>query len=263
MPGATRAPHPALAHLVGDYVGYDDRMDPGAVHHGLPSPAVTVILAFDAPLESAWPDGPMTTHWRLAGGLHLRPVLVHTRGHQHGIQLSLTPRGARALLGLPAGALAGEVVDHDELPGGISADTHARLAEAQGWQERFDILDAALLRLAERARQRTDADLDRAWALLERSHGRARIEEVARAVGRSPRWLSGRFAAELGVSPKQAARLHRFDHARRAAQRGIPLGQVAAEAGYADQSHLTRDWGQLARQTPRELVGEPFRFVQD
>jgi len=39
----------------------------------------------------------------LVGGLHTTPALITHEGRQSGIQLALSPLGARALLGLPAG----------------------------------------------------------------------------------------------------------------------------------------------------------------
>lgn len=265
--GAMQRPHPALVPYVEPYVGYHDVLDPRAVHHGLPSAFATVILAFGEPIDSSWLDGDRSRlrTWTLAGGLHLRPALIRTHGFQHGIQLSLTPLGVRTLLGLPLAALTGCIVDHRDLPSGVPADVHARLADASTWSERFALLDDFLLGLAFRGREAEHAvqpDLRTAWQILTTSRGTARIGEVAARLGRSTRWLSERFVAEFGVTPKQAARLHRFGHARELARR-TSLAQTAALAGYADQAHLAREWRDLAAQTPTQVLAEPFRIVQD
>ena len=53
----------------------------------------------------------------LVGGLHASPVTIAYERSQRGIQLDLTPFGARALFGVPAGALGSAVVALDELLG--------------------------------------------------------------------------------------------------------------------------------------------------
>lgn len=103
----TALPHPGLRRLVTAYHGYQYDAFPAAIHHGLPSAELTVVLSFDSALEMSTLRDPATVsrHWMLAAGLHVEPALIHQRGPQHGIQLGLTPAGARELLGLPAGAL--------------------------------------------------------------------------------------------------------------------------------------------------------------
>ncbi len=268
MAGARRSPHPALAPYVEPYVGYAHELPPDAVHHGVPSSTATVILAFDEPLDVEWLGAPDTRgrHWTLASGLHLAPALVHTHGHQHGIQLGLTPLGARTLLGLPVGAICRDMVGHDELPGGVPFTLLARLADAEDWDARFDLLDTHLLTLLGRARDPRDTvapEVLEAWRLLARSRGRRRVDEVAAHVGWSRRHLAARFAAEHGIGPKQAAVLMRFEHARGLALGGVPLAEVAARAGYADQAHLSRDWRVLAGQSATATIEEQFPFLQD
>ena len=53
----------------------------------------------------------------MLGGLHTTPAVIRHDGSQHGIELNVTPAGARVLFGLPAGALAATVVPLDTLWG--------------------------------------------------------------------------------------------------------------------------------------------------
>ncbi|WKY56275.1 helix-turn-helix domain-containing protein [Nocardia seriolae] len=72
-------------------------------------------------------------------------------------------------------------------------------------------------------------------------HGRFRVEQLATDLGWSRQRLWSRFGSQLGLTPKRAARLVRFDHAVHRLVHGHSPARVAAETGYADQSHLTRD----------------------
>ena len=92
-----------------------------------------------------------------------------------------------------------------------------------------------------------------AWHLLRASHGTARVADVARAVGWSERHLAARFRAEIGLTPKAAARVIRFDRARRMIP-GSNGAIVAATCGYADQSHLVRDFVEFTGLRPECLA---------
>ncbi|MDO5681482.1 MAG: AraC family transcriptional regulator [Propionibacteriaceae bacterium] len=256
--------HPALRGLVSRMQGYAFRLDPLAVHHGVPSATATVIISFDEPLDVGWQTEPTSRvqRWLLASGLHTTPAMIHTHGTQHGVQLDLTPAGCRALLGLPIGALTHGLVDHADLPLGIPGDLHARLADAD-WSTRFHHLERHLLTLVDRNRSELPADLARAWRTLAATRGRIRVAELAKDVGWSRRHLVTRFTAEFGLPPSDLGRLHRFTAAQAYARSGAPWVDVAARAGYADQAHLTREFRALAGQTPTQWRTEVFPTVQD
>jgi len=89
---------------------------------------------------------------------------------------------------------------------------------------------------------------------------RARVEDAAAAVGLSVRQLRRRCDAAVGYGPKTLHRILRF---RRFVDRidagpvdGLApdLAAIAAEAGYADQAHLTRECRELAGLTPVALA---------
>ncbi|MBN8731718.1 MAG: AraC family transcriptional regulator [Acidobacteria bacterium] len=73
-----------------------------------------------------------------------------------------------------------------------------------------------------------------------------------------------RFRERVGVTPKLMARIQRFQQALRRAGT-TPLASVAAECGYADQSHLVRDFRQFAGMPPSQWLRsrEDVRFFQD
>ena len=103
-------PAPPLRPFVAWYSGYRQAGVPPAVHRGLPSPYLTVIFTLDDPLVIARhvdPRQPPGSYRVLVGGLHTSPALIAHDGRQSGVQLQLSPLGARALLGMPAGELAG------------------------------------------------------------------------------------------------------------------------------------------------------------
>ena len=91
------------------------------------------------------------------------------------------------------------------------------------------------------------------------------MTELAARVGWGRRHLADRFGEEFGLSPKLAARVVRFDRARRMLQSpGRPtLAEVAATCGYYDQPHLNRDFVDLAGCPPSRWMADELRSVQD
>jgi AraC-like DNA-binding protein len=90
------------------------------------------------------------------------------------------------------------------------------------------------------------------------------IERLADEIGWN-RWrLSGRFRDAIGVTPKSAARVFRFECACRLIKDERPgLAHVAASCGYFDQAHMTREWNALAGCSPRAWISSELPFLQD
>lgn len=88
-----------------------------------------------------------------------------------------------------------------------------------------------------------------------------RVDGLADEVGWSRKRLSARFRAQLGITPKRAARLVRFDHAAHLLAAGLAPAAVASESGYADQSHLHREVKAFTGLTPTAVAGAPWLAV--
>ncbi|WP_312719175.1 helix-turn-helix transcriptional regulator [Mobilicoccus sp.] len=261
MPSWERRVAPALRPYVSGWVAYDYRLPSTALHHGMPSASLTVVVAFDEGLDCGWLDGSGRGRFDvLVAGLHTRPSLIHTHGLQRGIQIDLTPLGARMLVGVPSGALARRIVEGTDV--GWPRSLHHAMQDAS-WPRRSEILERFLLaRLAHADPWALRSELDEAWRVLIAAGGRTRVADLAAHVGWSRRHLLARFREEFGLTPKEVARVARFEHARTLIRAGHPLAETAYDAGFADQSHLHREFTSLAALTPTQILGE-FPFVHD
>jgi AraC-like DNA-binding protein len=264
-------PHPALRPYVSGMVGYRSQGLPVAVHRGLPSPSLTLVLTLEDRLEvTAHPDPGQAAgrYDTLVAGLHTRPALIVRPERQAGVQLNVTPSGARALLGMPASALVSVDVELDDLLGPLAAELADRVRTADTWAARFAVLERCLARLI-RDDGGPAAEVREAWRVTTASGGRARVDDLARHVGWSARHLTERFRAETGLAPKEVARVVRFDRARRRlalrAVSGAPLdlAGLAADGGWYDQAHLTRDWRAFSGLAPTRWLATEVGFVQD
>jgi AraC-like DNA-binding protein len=254
---------PALRPRASAGTGYRMEAGPRGVHHGVPSAHLTFLLCLDGAVHviaNADRTKPPGRYAAMVGGLHDAPALIAQGEPQTGIQLRLTWRGSRALLGVPAGQLAGDVVDLDTLLGRATDRLLDRLAAAPDWPRRFALLDAELAAIGARGRGERGVlpEVGYAWDRLEETGGNLRIADLAREVGWSRRHLAEKFRAETGLAPKAAARVIRFERAcdRLRGRERPPLAQVAADGGYVDQAHLSRDFRDLAGLTATQWLAE-------
>lgn len=265
-------PSARLRQYVAFYSGYRQAGVAPGRHRGLPSPFLTLIFTMDDPLVIAvHPDARQAAgrYDSLAGGLHLTPALITHPGWQSGVQVSVSPLGCRALFGLPAVEIAGLDVDAADLLGAHVVDeVRAGLLSGPDWPRRFAALDRVLTRMvdARTSGLRTISDNpvapQIAYAFGRIVRGGVSVASLADEVGWSGRYLTDRFRAEIGLRPKEAARVARFDRARRALRPAARLADVAAGHGFADQSHLVREFQAFAGCSPTRWMADEFGFVQ-
>jgi AraC-like DNA-binding protein len=225
----------------------------------VPYPAVTLFIDLG--------DGVLVDHasgqqQRRCLAVGLAPGGVRGRGRDiECLQVRLPPVVAHAVLGASS-ELGGTVVALDDLWGRDAVRAHEQLRAARSWEDRFAIIEAALARrhLAGRA---ADPEVAFAWGQMLASRGRVRIEQLAAETGWSRKRLWSRFRSQIGLTPKRAAQLVRFDHAAHRLAAGHTASLVAAEGGYADQSHLHRDVKTFAGVTPTVVATAPWLEVDD
>jgi AraC-like DNA-binding protein len=252
-----RAPHPRLRPFVGDYVGYDISGVPAGTHLGLPSGMLTFIVSIDRPLLQVDEATDSADAFDvLLAGLHLRRTLIRHDGAMSGIQINFNPMAPRAFFGIPAGEFVHRTYDLAEISGPLAAELHDRVNVADTWSDRFDSIDEMLISVLDSDRS-PRAEVTATWQQIARSHGGLPVSDVAERIGWSRRHLNTQFTAEFGIGPKEASRVLRFDHARKMMTGGpATLSDIAAACGYADQSHLNRDFRAMTGVSPRQWLSD-------
>ena len=246
-------------------------IDPGE-HRGLPSPWITFIVSVDRPVRTMGTvadPGPFdptraTAYDVIVAGLHPVAARVEQPAEQAGVQLAVHPLAAPAVLGCRAAELQGPGDHGHEVLGRAASELYDRVSSQPDADLRLDTVQQWVRTQAGRRRTSVRAEVSRAWQLVEASAGRCRVEDVAREVALSPRQLRTLMRAEIGLSPKQLCRSFRFDHVIAHLAGGASnLAEVAALTGYADQSHLTREFQQMAGCSPTHWLAEERRNIQD
>ena len=212
-------------------------------------------------LQRHLPTGGVELHCPIGGTPRLVGPL--TRAKVEILPAGLTIVGARfwpgaasPLLGVPADELVDEAVPFADVWGEPS-DLAAELARAPGPDAALQLLQVDLVR-----RQTRTAASD---ALVAEAVRRLMpwqptgISLLTEDLSISPSRLRRRFLAEVGVGPKTLQRTLRFQGylaLAQAATHGSRVSDLAAEVGYADHAHLSRECRRLTGLTPRELLGD-------
>ncbi len=251
-------PHPGLAGVVtGAYCGYVERAQQPFRRREVANGQVAIIISFGEPIDLVEMSHSTSGGRRMTSfvaGLHDGYAVTEHHGSQHGVQVDLTPLGAARVLGAPH-EVANECVALDDLLGPFAAELTDRLASADDWASRFALLDRVLLDRATEG-PHPDPAVVWAWGQLERSHGRVPVGLLADEIGWSRRHFGSRFRAQVGLAPKPTGRVLRFRRAVDLLQSGPirSIADLAAACGYADHSHLVREFHALGGCTPSQLV---------
>jgi AraC-like DNA-binding protein len=224
----------------------------------VPYPAVTVFIDFGDALLVDDASG-QRQRGSVVTGLAPGAVFRGLGRDIECLQVRLSPVVAHAALGASA-ETSGTVVALSDLWGRDAARLYEQLRAAASWDERFTIAEAALARRQEVGRA-VDPEVALTWRQMLASRGRARVEELAAGTGWSRKRLWSRFRSQIGLTPKRAAQLVRFDHAAHRLAAGHSAALVAADGGYADQSHLHRDVTAFAGMTPATVASAPWLTV--
>lgn len=261
---ATRPVPGSLAGLVARSTGYREETVGSRRFREPVSGVFPMIFSFGDVIRTvSSPDSRMegAELVSFAAGMHEGPVVLESFGRQHLMQLDLTPLGAYRLFGgMPLDELTNrcvDVADVFERVGGQRAggELVERLFEAADWRTRFALLDEALeARLADAPEPRTEVEW--AWAQLASNGGSVGVGELADEIGWSRRHFATQFRRHVGVSPKSAARILRFERAldMLVPPSGRSLAFIAASCGYADQAHFSREFKEFAGVTPTEYA---------
>jgi AraC-like DNA-binding protein len=193
-------------------------------------------------------------HEAWACGAHARPLTVAAGPDHRLVGVRFRPGGARPFLVGDLTDLTDRVVPLDAAWGNLVERVRDRIAAAPPGPAVFRIVEEALHERAGGVPVQ-GALVGEALRRLATSHGRVRIEGLAKDLGVTTRHLLRVFAPTVGLRPKVAARVVRFQHVLRAVAAASPEGGpdwagLAHEHGYADQPHLAAEFRALAGLTP-------------
>jgi AraC-like DNA-binding protein len=210
--------------------------------------AVADVLP-DACVDLIWEQG----HGLFVAGPDIGPVPSVTPAGTVFAAVRFVPGAAGPALGLPMSELVNQRVDAADLGTGPATELARALPGSLNPAQALRVL--ARMTGAMTAEGPADPLAARAARMLRRPGARA--DGVAERLDVSERQLRRRCQAAIGYGPATLRRVLRFRRFVAWADGGAPGGDLAfaaAELGYADQAHLTRECARLAGVTPAALL---------
>jgi AraC-like DNA-binding protein len=150
-----------------------------------------------------------------------------------------------AILGVPADEVVDRAVDLDEIwpPSPVRALAERVASGGGAALEAWAVERAAV------------TEIDRIGSeLLAMASGGLAVGAMARRLCMGPRQLHRRSLPLFGYGPRRLARVMRLHRALAAGRAGWPLARVAADCGFADQAHMSREARALAGTTMSALL---------
>jgi AraC-like DNA-binding protein len=209
--------------------------------------------------DSLLPDAAVELVWSGTGlfvrGADTRPHAVGSFPDRTFVVVRFRPGAAAAVLGVHGADLADARIGVSALWGRSEMERlESRLAACASHVDAAEVLEDIV---AARVRDLPDPAVEAVVAeLRSRNLG---VAVLAGRVGLSERQLLRRCTSALGYGPKTLGRIFRFQRFRILAttRAGAGLAALAADAGYADQPHLTRECVRLAGMTPAVFLALP------
>jgi AraC-like DNA-binding protein len=226
--------------------GFSERVAKPVHRLELPVAGAVIVLCCgeSVALRPALCPGDATRSSAFFAGLQVPAQCVVHSGNNDCVEIRVPPMAAYTLLGGAIAEVNGEPVsllDVIREPIDILLE---QLRTTSKWEHRFAAVDRFLARGFAESKRCVPPELTWAWETLEQSHGQVPIRALARAIGWSERHLINQFRVYFGVRPKASARRLRFSYAfdMLSTHPTGDLSSIAAQAGFSDQSHMTREF---------------------
>jgi AraC-like DNA-binding protein len=205
----------------------------GVTHRVLPDGCADILISLDDGTASI--VGTMTA-----------PLLLTQRRSPAYLGIRFRPGRALSILGIPLRQVTDAMLPLRDAWGANDLGEEVAAARVE---ERLAVIERTLLRRLARNGAERDRRVELAVDRLLTSN--VSVDRAAHEANISRQHLRRRFLDHVGVGPKTFARVARF---RRVVSslRALPpsWAAVAADFGYADQSHLIAEFQQLAGVTP-------------
>lgn len=253
------APAPELRPYVRCYWTLDAAVTPEAASQRvLPDGCVEIVINLAAPFLRFDADGRSERQPSvLLVGPTTRHMSIAPTGAIRLIGVRFMPGGALPFLSVPPREVRDAAPSLDDVARPFRADVIEQLAAAP-WGTESAILDEALGRQLSRARRSTDRRVQLAVLATFAAERPLRVDALMSVTGLGARQIERAFRDAVGFGPKTLCRLARFQRVVRAIERRDRPGwaALAAQFAYADQSHLAREFRELAGTTLTAYVGE-------
>jgi AraC-like DNA-binding protein len=174
------------------------------------------------------------------------------------------PPGINQLLGIPAGELRDSIVSTEYVLGKQGAELYEKLAAKSAVQDKLHLLNHFFIELLSKRNHPDNPVIQASVDLIIKNNGLVSSGQLIKLTGYTERHIERMFIKSIGISPKRFSdviKLHHFLKRLKKEQPGKNLTSLAYEAGYADQSHLVKEFKKFTGLTPKTYINKAEKLT--
>ena len=185
-------------------------------------------------------------------GQTLNPISLEAKGKHKFIVFQLYPFASKYLLGVDPKTLNDDCYDLLAIKHIAIQEYLNQLSQAQSVEEQIDIISEVLLAFIQGHKAPPNDQIQEAIALIIDNNGIIKINDLSKKVYMSERSFERKFKAQVGLGPKQFAKIIQFQKSlsHLTQETYEKLTNVGLESGFADQSHFIKTFKNYTGQTP-------------
>ncbi|MCB0263351.1 MAG: AraC family transcriptional regulator [Calditrichaeota bacterium] len=189
-------------------------------------------------------------------GQTVEPITLDVKGAYKLFCIRLYPFAVRILLGVDPQILMDDCYDLRQVENVNTQKTLDKLAQFDDWESMKAVIAEYFNELLKNASINPDYRIKLAINLILKSSGTISIKELRDKLCVAERTLERHFLREIGVTPKQFAKIIQFRSAMEQMTEAdyVNLTEIGYDNGFADQSHFIRSFKRYTGKTPKEFL---------
>lgn len=241
------SPSADVSHFVLSFWEFkvDDNLSAPIMHEIFPDGCISIFFSFNKSLS---------THNLLIAETNPKSVYIPVNAGDTVWGMRILPEAGFAFFGENPANLKNQLFNKKTPGNRFSHELENQLKDCESFTEAIEVFENYAKNYGIKADE-IDKRLAKATRIFIESEGLAKIAETAREIGLSERQFERNYQKASGMSPKQFARICRFratavDMVKNSEQN---WAHRAAEKGFADQSHLNREFSNLTGNSPSDF----------
>jgi len=197
------------------------------------------------------PKGKLLSSFFLYGQT-LDPIALDARGPYQFVVFQLYPFASKYLLDVDPKVLNDECYDLLQLNHLDAEKYFSKLKMANTVEQQIEIISSVMRRMIEYNQAQKNDQIQQAISIILQKEGNLRINQLLDELFMSERTFERKFVAQVGLKPKQFARIIQFQKALGQLNDAnfSKLTDVGMDSGFSDQSHFIRTFKSYTGQTP-------------
>ena len=191
-------------------------------------------------------------------GQTLNPVSLNTKGGYKFIVFQLYPFASKYLLGVDPKELNDDCYDLLTIDYIDVEAYRLKLTNSANLEEQLTIILDLMVALINSNRVPQNDKIQQAISIILEHSGQIKIKEILEKIYMSERTFERNFKSEVGLTPKQFAKIIQFQRSLNQLTQAKfdKLVEVGLDCGFTDQSHFIRAFKKYTSQTPSYYLNQ-------